>query len=73
VGGALATWLLSIFGYMADAPVQTHGATQGIRLLVSVIPALIFMAGSALLFWYPINKKMELKIESELNERKKKL
>jgi Na+/melibiose symporter-like transporter len=73
VGGALSTWLLSIFGYVADAPVQTHSATQGIRLLVSVIPALIFIAGAALLFWYPIDKKMELKIESELKERKKNL
>jgi glycoside/pentoside/hexuronide:cation symporter, GPH family len=70
VGGALSTWLLSIFGYIADAPAQTFSATNGIRLLVSVIPALIFIAGAVLLFWYPIDKKMELKIESELKERK---
>ncbi len=71
VGGAISTWLLSIFGYVADAPVQTYSATNGIKLLVSVIPALIFIASAALLFWYPIGKQMELKIESELKERKK--
>jgi len=73
VGGAISAWLLSIFGYVADAPAQTDSATNGIKLLVSVIPALIFIAGAALLFWYPIGKQMELKIESELKERKKNL
>jgi GPH family glycoside/pentoside/hexuronide:cation symporter len=73
VGGAISTWLLGTFGYVADAPAQTDGATNGIKLLVSVIPALIFIAGAALLFWYPIGKQMELKIESELKERKKNL
>ena len=73
VGGAISAWLLSIFGYVADAPAQTDSATNGIKLFVSVIPALIFIAAAALLFWYPIGKKMELKIESELKERKKNL
>ncbi len=71
VGGALSAWLLSIFGYIADTPIQTDSATNGIRLLVSIIPALIFIAGAGLLFWYPIDKKMELNIERELKDRKK--
>jgi glycoside/pentoside/hexuronide:cation symporter, GPH family len=71
VGGAISTWLLGMFGYVAEAPIQTETATNGIKLLVSVIPALLFIAGAALLFWYPIGKQMELKIEIELKERKK--
>ena len=50
VGGALSAWLLGIFGYIADKPVQTDSATNGIKLLVSVIPGLIFIAGALLLF-----------------------
>jgi len=73
VGGALSAWLLGIFGYVADAPVQTDSATSGIRLLMSVIPGLIFIAGALLLFGYPINKKMEVTIESDLKARKKTL
>ncbi|MBN8851636.1 MAG: MFS transporter [Sphingobacteriales bacterium] len=73
VGGALSAWLLGIFGYVADAPVQTDSATSGIRLLMSVIPGLIFIAGALLLFGYPINKKMEVAIESDLKARKKTL
>jgi GPH family glycoside/pentoside/hexuronide:cation symporter len=70
VGGALSAWLLSIFGYIADKSVQTDSATNGIKLLISVIPGLIFIGGALLLFGYPINKSMELKIESDLKERK---
>lgn len=70
VGGALSAWLLSIFGYVADATVQTDAAMNGIRLLISVIPGFIFIAGAVMLFWYPIDKKMELTIESDLLKRK---
>lgn len=73
VGGALSAWLLGIFGYVADASVQTESATSGIRLLMSVIPGLIFIGGALLLFGYPINKKMEVTIESDLKARKKAL
>ena len=70
VGGALSAWLLDIFGYVADSSAQTTAATNGIRLLISVIPGLIFLAGTLLLFWYPIDKKMEVEIESTLKARK---
>jgi len=71
VGGALSTWLLSVFGYIADAPMQTGSATNGIKLLISVIPSLIFIVSALLLFLYPIDKTMELNIESALKERRK--
>jgi Na+/melibiose symporter-like transporter len=71
VGGALSTWLLSIFGYQADVAVQTASATNGIKLLVSTIPGLIFIAGAALLFWYSIDKQTELQLERELKQRRK--
>lgn len=70
IGGALSAWMLSIFGYIADAPVQSAGATNGIRLLVSVIPGLLFIGGALLLFRYPIDKGMELTIEASLKKRK---
>lgn len=73
VGGALSAWLLGIFGYVADAPAQTDKALNGIRMLISVIPGLIFIAGALLLFAYPIGKSMEINIESDLKERKQSL
>jgi glycoside/pentoside/hexuronide:cation symporter, GPH family len=71
IGGALSAWLLSIFGYVANAPVQSDSATNGIKMLVSTIPGLIFIVGAVLLFWYSIDKRTELQLEKDLNERRK--
>lgn len=71
IGGALSAWLLSRFGYQADAVAQTTSATSGIKLLVSVIPGAIFIAAACLLFGYSINKKAELQIENALKEKRK--
>ncbi len=70
LGGALSTWLLSRFGYVADAMVQTPSAIKGIQSLVSIIPGFIFIAGSLLLFGYVIDKKLEVKIEEELKNKR---
>jgi glycoside/pentoside/hexuronide:cation symporter, GPH family len=72
VGGAMSAWLLGVFGYVADAAVQTDAAVNGIKLMVSVIPGLIFIAGASLLFGYSIDKNMELQLEKELKERRSK-
>jgi Na+/melibiose symporter-like transporter len=71
VGGAISTWMLSIFGYNADAQQQTESAINGIKLLVSVIPGGLFIVGATLLLGYMIDKTMELTIEADLKERRK--
>jgi Na+/melibiose symporter-like transporter len=70
IGGALSAWLLSVVGYIPDAAAQTPEAAGGIRLLISVVPGMLFILGALLLWWYPIDKKMELTIESDLKRRK---
>lgn len=70
IGGALSAWMLSIFGYVPGAATQAESATNGIRLLVSIIPGLIFIAGATMLIWYPIGRKTELQIEKDLGERR---
>ena len=39
-------------------------------MLVSIYPAIPFLMGVGLLFFYEINKKMEVQIETDLNERR---
>ncbi len=68
LGGAISTGLLDVFGYNAEAPVQTESAVIGIRMLISIIPGFIFITGAALLFWYAIDKKMETRLESDLRQ-----
>ncbi len=70
LGGGIGTFLLSTYGYDANAAQQTASAVNGIRMSVSIFPGLIFIIGAGLLFWYVINKKMELQIESDLKARR---
>ncbi len=71
LGGAIATSMLSLFGYNAESSQQTASAVQGIKLLVSVIPGSIFIVGASLLLGYIIDKSLEITIEAALKERRK--
>jgi len=71
VGSGLVTFLLSKYGYVANAAQQTPEAINGIKMSVSIYPGLIFIAGAAILVWYKINKNMEVTIETDLKERRK--
>lgn len=70
IGGALVAGLLSHYGYIADATVQSAETTSGIRLAVSVYASIPFLIGVALLFFYEINKRTENRIEYELASRR---
>jgi len=70
VGGALAGWLLNAYGYVANV-VQTPSAVQGIRLSVSIFPAIALALCVVALFIYSINKKTEDQMQDELAERRK--
>ncbi|AYN66331.1 MFS transporter [Euzebyella marina] len=70
IGGAITTWVLGVFDYVPNAELQTDSAVEGIKLLVSIFPAIPFVVGAALLFLYEINKAMEVQIEADLNKRR---
>jgi glycoside/pentoside/hexuronide:cation symporter, GPH family len=71
IGSSLLTMILGLFNYQPNAEIsQTAETINGIKLLVSIFPAIPFLLAVSLLFFYEINKKMELKIESELRERR---
>lgn len=70
IGGALTTSILGYFDYVPNSLVQPESAINGIKLLVSIFPAIPFLIGVGLLFFYEINKKMEVQIESDLKQRR---
>jgi len=70
VGGALVAGILAFYGYRADAPAQSADAITGIRLAVSVLCSIPFLAAVALMFLYEIDKPLELRIEQELGTRR---
>ncbi|WP_435354719.1 MFS transporter [Emticicia sp. SJ17W-69] len=72
VGGAVGAALLSTYGYVAEKVEQTESTVSGIKMSVSIYPGLVFLIGALLLFGYEINKKMEVKLEAELKEKRNK-
>lgn len=69
VGGALPGFMLAWFGFVANE-VQTDSAITGIRLMFNVLPAIFFLAGGLLMFFYRIDRTTLHRIESELHERR---
>ena len=71
IGSGLLTWILGLYNYIPNSEAaQTASAIHGTKMLVSVYPAIPLFTGAALLFFYKINKKMEDRIETELNTRR---
>jgi len=70
LGGAMAGWLLSAYGYVPNVQ-QTARALTGIRMTVSIYPAIFFGIVVACMFFYKIGKKLNIQIQDELAERRK--
>jgi Na+/melibiose symporter-like transporter len=70
IGSALVAWILGLYNYVPKAASQVESAIHGTKMLISIFPAIPFLIGFGLLFYYEIDKKMELKIEKELKERR---
>ncbi len=71
IGSALLAMFLGLFQYVPNsALVQSDSTINGIKMLVSVFPATSFLAGGILLFFYEINKKVEIQIERDLKKKR---
>lgn len=75
IGSSLVAYIIGQYGYIssegAENVLQPETVAAGAKMLVSVFPAIPFFAACGLLMFYEINKKMEIKIENELKERRK--
>lgn len=76
IGGALVSWIIGQFGYIhaeaGQTVVQPETVSEGVKLMVSVYAAIPFLICCVLLFFYEINKKTEVQIEHDLQERRNK-
>jgi Na+/melibiose symporter-like transporter len=77
IGGALVAWILGLYGYIpkqsaiaGHAIIQPDTVAAGAKMLVSIYPSIPFLLGVGLLFFYVIDKEMEVKIEMELKARR---
>lgn len=69
LGGAIVGWLLAYYGFVANQ-VQNAEAITGIKLLMTIYPAIAGVIGALLMVKYPLNNKMMAKIEEELESRR---
>jgi len=70
LGGAIAGTILSSFGYVANATMQSESAITGIKMSASIIPAITFLVGVLALSFYPITKKFNEQMQKELTLRR---
>ncbi|HPR57545.1 MAG TPA: MFS transporter [Bacteroidales bacterium] len=71
IGGALAGWLLAMYEFVPNN-VQTDTAINGIKLMVSVFPGLLYMSCAILLYFYAIDHQTVLTMQTELTNRRAK-
>lgn len=69
-GGAIAGYLLSLYGYVPNVA-QTERALEGIRLTMSIFPALAFALCAVCLMFYRITRETEVRMTAELEERRR--
>jgi len=69
-GGAIGGWLLAAYGYVPNVA-QTERALQGIKLTTSIFPAITFALALVCLFFYRIDKRLEIQITDDLAERRR--
>ena len=72
LGGAVAGVIISAFGYQPGSDsIQNESAMEGIRLVSSIVPALLFCVGIAALYLYPITKEYNENMQAELAARRR--
>jgi GPH family glycoside/pentoside/hexuronide:cation symporter len=71
IGAAIAGWILTAAHYVPNV-VQTASAITGIKLLVSVIPGILYMSCAIFMIFYAIDKKTTDLMKTELEARREK-
>lgn len=70
-GGAAVMWMLAAFGYNTTAgAVQTPEAINGLKLLMSWIPAAVAALAVVIVSFYPLTRSRMAKIQEELAEKR---
>ena len=65
IGIAAVGWILAIYGYRANVE-QTETAQNGIRMMLSIYPAIGALLAAGFVFLYPLKESVLEKISAEL-------
>lgn len=70
IGSAITGWLLAYFGFQANA-VQSEETIQGIKMFLSILPAVGTVLSVVFISLYPLNEKKMKVITEELEKRRR--
>jgi glycoside/pentoside/hexuronide:cation symporter, GPH family len=65
IGIALVGWILALYGYQANME-QTEATQSGIRMMLSIYPAIGALLAAGFMFIYPLKESVLEKISGEL-------
>jgi GPH family glycoside/pentoside/hexuronide:cation symporter len=69
IGAAIAGWILTVYNYVPNAA-QTETSIHGIKLLVSVIPGILYMSCAIFMFFYTIDTRLTDQMKQDLDARR---
>ncbi|MGB5820653.1 MAG: MFS transporter [Saonia sp.] len=69
LGGALTGWILAYYGFEANME-QTEEAKIGIRMMMSILPAIGALLSAVFLIFYKLDDNFMIKINKELTNRR---
>ncbi len=69
IGAAVAGWILAVSGFVPNL-IQHDTAVTGIKLLVSVIPGILYMSCAVFMIFYRIDTKTTALMKQELGARR---
>jgi GPH family glycoside/pentoside/hexuronide:cation symporter len=70
LGVSALAWILAGYGYQPNQE-QTEKGLLGIRMVMSVYPAILAIIGMVIMFFYPLKKHLMMQVETELVERRR--
>jgi sugar (glycoside-pentoside-hexuronide) transporter len=70
ISGALAAGALHVFGYIEGAAVQSDYTISGLKIIMSIIPAVITVLTLSIV-WFDLTEGKQAEITKELAERRK--
>jgi glycoside/pentoside/hexuronide:cation symporter, GPH family len=69
IGAAVAGWILAASGFVPNL-IQNNTAITGIKLLVSVIPGILYMSCALFMIFYKIDTQTTMLMKQDLDKRR---
>ena len=70
IGAAAAGWVLSATHFVANADLQSDSALMGIRLLVSIIPGVLYASCALVMIFYNLDNATMVQMKNDLDARR---